>query len=76
GFEFDATQAQIADALGLTPVHVNRVMQALRKRGVIATAGRTIHILDWTTLAGLGEFESDYLELPSDQMRLSPAPDG
>ncbi|HWV11718.1 MAG TPA: Crp/Fnr family transcriptional regulator [Sphingobium sp.] len=41
GFAWPLTQSALADALGLTPVHVNRTLQQLRRRGdVILQAGR------------------------------------
>lgn len=35
---FPLTQTHVADALGLSPVHVNRVLQALRRQGLIRLA--------------------------------------
>lgn len=61
-FELHVTQTQLADALGLTAVHVNRVMQALRREGLIATLHREVRILDWDRLARVGEFDERYLE--------------
>jgi CRP-like cAMP-binding protein len=34
-FDCPLTQEQLADVLGLTPVHVNRVLQALRRQGLL-----------------------------------------
>ncbi|WP_022681730.1 Crp/Fnr family transcriptional regulator [Sphingobium bisphenolivorans] len=62
-FELQATQAHIADALGITPVHMNRVIRLLRQQGLISWTGRTIHILDWQGLAQCAEFDPGYLEL-------------
>ena len=62
-FPFEATQNQLADALGLTSVHVNRMMQALRKQGVVRTEGRMVHVEDWNRLAFIAEFDPDYLLL-------------
>lgn len=62
-FDFPATQTHIADMLGLTPVHVNRVLQALKRGGLIATEGRTIHILDWDGLVRAGDFDAGYLHV-------------
>jgi DNA-binding transcriptional regulator LsrR (DeoR family) len=55
------TQELIADALGLTPVHVNRTLRALREDGLIAMDGRSITILDFEALALLSDFENSYL---------------
>lgn len=35
-YELPITQEQIADATGMTPVHTNRTIQALRKEGLIS----------------------------------------
>lgn len=60
---FAATQAHIADMTGLTSVHVNRTLQALKQDGVVALHGRAIRILDWERLKQIGEFDSAYLRL-------------
>jgi CRP-like cAMP-binding protein len=59
------TQEQLADATGLTPVHVNRTLQALRAEGVIAREKRTIDIADWDHLTRIGDFHMAYLEPPA-----------
>lgn len=56
------TQAQIADATGLTSVHVNRVLQNLKRSGVLKAGTRTISIEDWTALVAAADFNPDYLE--------------
>jgi CRP-like cAMP-binding protein len=60
-FDLPLTQADLADALGLTSVHVNRVMQALRRSGLIALRGRRLRILAPRRLRELAEFEGGYL---------------
>ena len=50
GFELRLTQGQIGEATGLTPVHVNRTLQDLRKSGLIASESRYLRILDWAGL--------------------------
>jgi CRP-like cAMP-binding protein len=60
-FSVPLTQELIADALGLTPVHVNRTLRALREDGLIAMDGRSIKILDFEALALLSDFEKSYL---------------
>ena len=62
-FEFKATQAHVTDALGITPVHMNRVVRGLRQQGVLSWTGRTIRILDSDGLARIASFDSGYLEL-------------
>ena len=63
GFELPLTQEHLADALGLTPVHVNRVMQQLRVEGLVSTASRVMTIPDVARLRRVGEFDGRYLHL-------------
>ena len=64
-------QEQLADALALTPVHVNRTIRALEAEGLISRASsRAIHIGDWKTLADAGDFDPTYLHFTVEQMTL------
>jgi CRP-like cAMP-binding protein len=60
------TQEQIADAIGLSPVHVSRVFKELRAKGLIRTEGRTLTVRNWDGLVAIGEFDPDYLHLRSE----------
>jgi CRP-like cAMP-binding protein len=60
-FTVPLTQELIADALGLTTVHVNRTLRALREDRLIAMDGRSITILDYEALSLLSDFENAYL---------------
>lgn len=62
-FEFPVTQTDIADATGLTPVHVNRMLQRLREEGLIATEGRRWTVLDPEGLRKAANFNANYLHL-------------
>lgn len=64
-FVLEMTQTQIGDALGLTPVHVNRTLKALRIDGAVEIDGRVYRIPDWRRLAAIAEFDPDYLQLES-----------
>jgi CRP-like cAMP-binding protein len=64
-YELPMTQEQLADALGLTSVHVNRTLMALGEAGLIARNQRSIRIQDWAGLAVIGDFDSAYLHLPA-----------
>jgi CRP-like cAMP-binding protein len=63
GFQLAITQAEIADALGLTSVHVNRVLKELRTAGLIATPSRSVAILNWEGLQREADFDPTYLHL-------------
>jgi CRP-like cAMP-binding protein len=58
-----ATQAELGDALGLSTVHVNRVLQDLRADGLITLRGGSLDVLDWEGLKQAGEFDPAYLHL-------------
>jgi CRP-like cAMP-binding protein len=61
------TQAEFADAIGVTPVHVNRVLQQLRAEHLIELKGDRLKIFDWDRLKEVGEFDPTYLHLEKDQ---------
>ena len=58
------TQIDLADALGLSSVHVSRVLSELRN-GTITIAGKHLVINDWRRLQAEGEFDPAYLSLES-----------
>ena len=62
-FDFPITQADLADATGLTPVHVNRTLQKLREDGLIATEGKRWTVRDAEGLREAAKFEASYLHL-------------
>lgn len=61
GYALPLTQADLAECLGLTPVHVNRVLKDLRERGLLTFRGGRVEIHDFARLAKLAEFTADYL---------------
>jgi CRP-like cAMP-binding protein len=63
GFELPVTQDELADTLGLSAVHVNRVLQQLRKDGLISLVGKRLTIHDVERLKALAEFDPTYLHL-------------
>jgi CRP-like cAMP-binding protein len=63
GFAFPLTQRELAECLGLTVVHANRTLQALRGRHLIELVGRRLTILDREGLEEVAEFDPDYLYL-------------
>jgi hypothetical protein len=67
-YEIPMSQEQLADATGLTPVHVNRTIMALQAEGLITrSTPRSISIRNWAKLAQAGDFDSDYLHLHPQQ---------
>jgi len=57
------TQIDLGDALGLSNVHVNRVLQAMRGKGLITLRGSALVIEAWDELNRVSEFDPTYLHL-------------
>ena len=58
------TQMDLADAAGLSIVHVNRTFQELRGLNILAKEGRTIRVVHRERLADLAGFDGNYLNMP------------
>jgi CRP-like cAMP-binding protein len=65
--DFPMTQNELADATGISTVHVNRVLQELRGNGLITLKAGTLTILDWEQLKQAGDFDAAYLHLDREQ---------
>ena len=61
--DLPVTQSQLADATGLTGVHVNRVLQGLRGDGLITLSRRQLTIHDVARLSEIAGFDAAYLRL-------------
>ncbi len=55
------TAAELADATGLSVVHVNRVLQELRAKKLVESRGTALVVLDWDRLRQAAGFDPDYL---------------
>jgi CRP-like cAMP-binding protein len=60
-YELPITQEQLADATGLTAVHVNRVLKGLQAEGLIERNRRIVSFPDWQRLREVGDFNPRYL---------------
>jgi CRP-like cAMP-binding protein len=60
---FRLNQTQLGDVLGLTPVHVNRMLRALREAGLATVINQQAQILDWAGLQSAADFDPRYLHL-------------
>src|SRR5215210_6426831 len=60
-YELPMSQIDLADALGLTPVHVNRVLQALRADGLMDIRRNVVTLGDAEKLMEIGDFDDLYL---------------
>ena len=57
------TQVELADALGLSFVHINRMLKELRQRKLVTLQHHAVAVVNWEALAELGDFDNDYLHL-------------
>ncbi|HET6622261.1 MAG TPA: Crp/Fnr family transcriptional regulator [Dongiaceae bacterium] len=60
-FVLPLTQEHLADLLGLTSIHINRVLRRLRQEGLIALEGRVVRILARDRLMEIADFDPRYL---------------
>ena len=63
------TQMDLAEATGMTSVHVNRTLQQLRARDLIRWNGGKLEIPNFDALASVALFNADYLHLERDGQR-------
>ncbi|WP_262297716.1 Crp/Fnr family transcriptional regulator [Microvirga sesbaniae] len=62
-FELPVTQEQLAEATGVSTVHVNRTLQQMREQGLIVWKGKTLIIPDVEVLQEVALFNPNYLHL-------------
>jgi CRP-like cAMP-binding protein len=66
-FHLPVTQEELGDALGLSTVHVNRVITELRNGGIVQwQGGGAVTILNWDRLKEIAEFTPIYLSLQNE----------
>jgi CRP-like cAMP-binding protein len=64
-FHLPLSQPLLADALGLSVVHVNRTLRRLQHDGLITIQARRISVLDYDALRRTAEFHRGYLHVPA-----------
>jgi CRP-like cAMP-binding protein len=62
GFDCPLTQYHLADALGLSAVHVNRILRQLRESGLVTFRDGHVTFHDRRGLVTLAEFDAGYLD--------------
>ncbi len=72
-YELPITQEQLADAVSLTSVHVNRTLMKLQEDGLITRNRRMIIVVDWKKMMAEADFEPRYLHIKE---QASPVPAG
>lgn len=58
------TQIDLADAAGLSVVHINRIFQDLRKLGALSENGRAIEVVNRKRLVDIARYDRRYLDMP------------
>jgi CRP-like cAMP-binding protein len=61
GCELKLAKYELANALGMTPVHLNRVLNELGARQLATFSGHRLTITNFAKLASLGSFDPEYL---------------
>lgn len=69
--DFPLTQTDLGDATGLTPVHVNRMLQELRSDGLIELGRKQLRILDLHLLMAAAMYNPNYLHLDHEGRHLN-----
>jgi CRP-like cAMP-binding protein len=67
-FELLATQQDLADAQGLTNVHVSRILHHMRIAGLLEIAGRRIILRARPQLVAMADFDPRYLDAPNSDL--------
>lgn len=62
-YRLPLTQQDLADMLGLSSVHANRVVQSLRKKGLLSWQSNKVTLPNLAAAKALGEFDERYLHL-------------
>ncbi|WP_343504413.1 Crp/Fnr family transcriptional regulator [Alloyangia pacifica] len=62
GYDCPLTQYHLADALGLSAIHVNRVLRQLRERGLVTFRDGHVSFQDYNGLVTLADFDPTYLD--------------
>lgn len=62
GYLCPLTQYHLADALGLTPVHVNRVLREIREAGLMTFKAGKVTFDDYESLVDFADFDRTYLD--------------
>jgi CRP-like cAMP-binding protein len=66
-FRLPMTQAELGDATGLSPVHINRTLQQLRLDKLLRSRGEVHTVIDWERLRDVADFDLMYLHLKPDR---------
>jgi CRP-like cAMP-binding protein len=71
-YDLPLTQQQLSETIGVTSVHVNRTLKHMRADGLVNFVLGRVEIPEWDALAGLAEFDPEYLMLDGPPQRVFP----
>lgn len=71
-YELPLTQDELGDTLGLSGMHVNRVLQQLRSENMIVFKGKRLTISNVRGLQAFAEFNPNYLHLNQGHLNRNP----
>lgn len=63
GFYCPITQYQLADALGLSPIHMNRMLRELREEGLLIFKNGKVEYLNRKGLVYLAEYDGEFMNM-------------
>ena len=63
-FDLPVTQEELGDTMGLSTVHINRMMQELRGQGLVTSKGKRLIVNDLEKLMAFADFNPNYLHYP------------
>lgn len=69
-FDLPISQERVGEAVGLTTVHVNRMLQEIRGQELLNFRGGRVEIFDWEKLVSIAEFDPAYLLLDGPAHRI------
>lgn len=61
GYACPLTQYDLADALGMTPIHINRMLRELRERELLEFRHGHVQFINRSSLVDYIEFDANYL---------------
>jgi CRP-like cAMP-binding protein len=73
-YHMPLSQPLLADALGLSVVHVNRTLRKLQNDGLVAISARRMTILDYDALKRVADFHRAFLHIPGTAHTVPPSP--
>jgi CRP-like cAMP-binding protein len=72
-FRLAMTQTDLADATGLTSVHVNRTLRLLRVRSIVELRAGTVTVHNWGKMVETGDFDAGFMLLDGPAPQLDDA---